>query len=247
MTNVGQADRDRVAHEIAHGGYLLSVSAERAWGWGTPAGQLRARRRAALILEGAGVGPTGRVLEIGCGTGLFTEMFARSGAEIVALDVSAGLLALAQKRNLARVTFVEGSFENSVLEGPFDAIVGSSVLHHLDLLRTWPKIYSLLKPGGRMSFAEPNMLNPQVFCERHFRSFFPQVSPDETAFVRFGLKRSLEEAGFEAISVMPFDWLHPGTPKFFIPVVSRLGQLLEAIPALCEFAGSLCIRAVRAA
>ena len=180
---------------------------------GTPAGKLRAKRRAALILEGARIGPDSHVLEIGCGTGLFTEMFAQSGAAIIAVDLSPDLLALARRRELPNVQFLEKSFEDCAFEGPFDAVIGSSVLHHLDLERTWPKILELLRPSGRMSFAEPNMLNPQIYCERHFRRFFPQVSPDETAFVRRHLKRDLELAGFESVMIEPFDWLHPGTPR----------------------------------
>ena len=172
------------SHELEHGKYLAAGSAEEIWGWGTPAGQERARRRAAVILEGASVTSSSRILEIGCGTGMFTAAFAKSRADIVAVDISPDLLAKAAERNLARVRFVQKNFEDCELEGPFDAVIGSSVLHHLDIERALPKIFNLLKPGGRLSFAEPNMLNPQVFCERHFRRFFPYVSPDETAFVR---------------------------------------------------------------
>ena len=235
----------RQQHEIEHGKYLSAGLAEHTWGWSTPAGQLRAQRRAALILEGARIGPSNKVMEVGCGTGLFTATFARSGARIIAVDVSADLLAIARKRNLPNVEFLERSFEDCKIEGPFDAIIGSSVLHHLDLERTWPKLFSLLKPGGCMSFAEPNMLNPQIYCERHFRRFFPQVSPDETAFVRSRLRRDLEKAGFTSVSIQPFDWLHPATPRVLIPTVSKVGKVLEVIWPIREFAGSLCIRAQR--
>jgi len=121
------------------------------------------------------------------------------------------------------------------------------VLHHLDLDRALRRIHSLLKPGGAMSFAEPNMLNPQIYCERHFRRFFPQTSPDETAFVRSRLKRDLARAGFDAITIVPFDWLHPHTPQALIPAVTRVGKFLEAVWPLSEFAGSLLIRARRPA
>ena len=123
--------------------------------------------------------------------------------------------------------------------------VRARAVHHLDLEHTWPKLFSLLKPGGRMSFAEPNMLNPQIYCERHFRRFFPQVSPDETAFVRSRLRRDLEKAGFTSLSIQPFDWLHPATPRVLIPTVSKVGKVLEMIWPIREFAGSLCIRAQR--
>jgi 2-polyprenyl-3-methyl-5-hydroxy-6-metoxy-1,4-benzoquinol methylase len=239
--------RSRTAREVEHGKYLASGVAEDIWGWGTPAGQLRAKRRADLILQGAKIGPSSRVVEIGCGTGLFTERFAQSGARIIALDLSPELLALARQRNLLNVQFLEKSFEDCDVDGPFDAVIGSSVLHHLDQEWVWAKVFNLLRPGGRLSFAEPNMLNPQIYCERHFRSFFPQVSQDETAFVRTHLKRDLERAGFVSVDIQPFDWLHPATPPHLIPTVSRVGKILEAVPLLREFAGSLRIWAARPA
>jgi SAM-dependent methyltransferase len=119
------------------------------------------------------------------------------------------------------------------------------ILHHLELERTWKKIFALLKPGGRLSFAEPNMLNPQIFCERHFRRYFPEVSPDETAFVRFQLRRELEKHGFSSVQIKPFDWLHPFTPPALIPAVRGLGKVLEAVWPCREFSGSLWIQARR--
>lgn len=235
----------RLQNEIEHGKHLAELSAEEVWGWGTPAGRLRARRRADLVMQGAGLGPGSQAVEIGCGTGLFTEMFAQSGAEIVAVDLSPELLAIARQRGLERVRFLEKNFEDCGVEGPFDAVIGSSVLHHLDLERTWGKIFNLLKPGGVMSFAEPNMLNPQIWCERHLRRFFPQTSPDETAFVRWPLRRDLERAGFRTVSITPFDWLHPATPEALIPAVRGLGKVAERVWPVREFAGSLYIRAVR--
>jgi 2-polyprenyl-3-methyl-5-hydroxy-6-metoxy-1,4-benzoquinol methylase len=235
----------RFANEVEHGKRLAGGVGEDIWGWKTPAGRLRAERRATLILEGAGVGPGSKVLEIGCGFGFLTEKFARSGADITAVDLSPDLLDMARSRGLANVRFLEKNFEDCEVEGPFDAVIGSSILHHLELERTWKKIYALLKPGGRMSFAEPNMLNPQIYCERHFRSFFPEVSPDETAFVRFQLRRELEKNGFISVAIQPFDWLHPFTPPALIPAVTGLGKVLEAVWPCREFAGSLWIRARR--
>ena len=235
----------RHRHELEHGKYLATLAAEEAWGWGTPAGKVRAKRRAALILQGAEIGPSSRVLEVGCGTGLFTEIFATAGAHLTAIDLSPDLLGFARSRGLPRVQFVEGSLEDWEADEAFDAVIGSSVLHHLDLDRALPKVLRLLKPGGRLSFAEPNMLNPQVYCERHFRHFFPEVSPDETAFVRTRLHKTLLQAGFQSVSIRPFDWLHPATPPVLITVVSGIGRACEGLWPIKEFAGSLYIRATR--
>lgn len=237
----------RAKHEVDHGKMLALNNTELVWGWGTPAGKIRARRRAHLISTGAHLSPGVRALEIGCGTGLFSEMFAETGAHLLAVDISPELLQKARQRNLPEdcVQFVEKRFEECELEGPFDAIIGSSILHHLDLENALAKIFSLLKPGGVMSFAEPNMLNPQIFVMFKFRSFFPMVSPDEEAFVRWSLASILKKIGFEEIEITPFDWLHPQIPEMLIPLASGIGICLELLPCLRELAGSIHIKCRR--
>jgi ubiquinone/menaquinone biosynthesis C-methylase UbiE len=235
---------------------LAASESEETWGWGTPAGQSRARRRAALIVSAGGLGPGRTVLEIGCGTGMFTEQFAASGARIIAVDISPDLLAKAIDRRLPadQVRFEQQRVEDLQRTDPaiqswvpegLNAIIGSSVLHHLDIPAALETCKRLLAPGGRIAFAEPNLLNPQVWMERTFRSWFPYVSPDETAIVRWSLRRQLERAGFSNVAITPFDWLHPATPPPLMGVVDRAGRLLERIPALREFAGSVLISAVR--
>jgi hypothetical protein len=117
------------------------------------------------------------------------------------------------------------------------------VLHHLDIPAAIETCKRLLRAGGRMAFAEPNLLNPQVWMERNFRSWFPYVSRDETAIVRWPLQRQLERAGFSDIFITPFDWLHPATPQSLMGVVDGIGRVLEHVPGAREFAGSVLISA----
>jgi SAM-dependent methyltransferase len=240
----------RAKHEIEHSKFLAQSDPELIWNWNTPAGRLRAKRRAEKIMEGSRLGHGITALEIGCGTGLFTEMFVQSGANLIAVDISPELLKKARARNIPsdKVLFVEKRFEDCDIYGPFDAVIGSSILHHLDIEIALNKIYDLLKPGGFMCFAEPNMLNPQVFIERKFRFLLPclwYVSPDETAIVRWKFRDLLIKTGFEKINITPFDWLHPATPIPLIRLISIIGRLLENIPVFREFAGSLHIQCRR--
>jgi 2-polyprenyl-3-methyl-5-hydroxy-6-metoxy-1,4-benzoquinol methylase len=181
---------------------------------------------------------------------MFTEMFTRTGAQVVAVDISPDLLKKARARNLpsSQVQFIEQRFEECDTIGPFDAVIGSSVLHHLDIQDALTKIFDLLKPGGILSFAEPNLLNPQVFLERKLsfiRPLFWYVSPDEIAFVRSSLRARMMKIGFEKIEIQPFDWLHPMIPSRLINFVNKLEKRLEKTVLLREFAGSLYIRACR--
>jgi ubiquinone/menaquinone biosynthesis C-methylase UbiE len=202
-----------------------------------------------MIAEGAQLRPGVRAIEIGCGSGVFTEMFAQSGADLLAVDISSDLLEMARARRLPgdTVRFLRTRFEDCDVEGPFDAVIGSSVLHHLDVEAALAKIYFLLKPGGTMSFAEPNMMNPQIAVQKSVPWIKARMgeSPDETAFVRWRFRSFLLNRNFEDIQITPFDWLHPATPVPFIHAVTSLGRLLERLPVIREFAGSLYIRCRR--
>jgi 2-polyprenyl-3-methyl-5-hydroxy-6-metoxy-1,4-benzoquinol methylase len=237
---------ERFQHEIEHGRLLVqSGNPERIWNWDSPAGKVRAARRGQLLIETAGLKHGMRTMEIGCGTGLFTELLATSGAFILAIDISPDLLALARSRKLPpeQVEFREMRFEDSDEIGIFDAIVGSSVLHHLDIALALPRMYTLLKPGGRIAFAEPNMLNPQVWAERHIPSIRRRngVSEDETAIIRWQLSKNLRAIGFRNITIRNVDWLHPQTPQPLIRAVYNFGLVLEKIPVIKEFSGSVII------
>lgn len=245
------ATTSKAQREILHGIKLAHAGAEEVWGWGTPAGQRRAARRGRVIADGASLKPGLHVLEVGCGTGNFTEIFADYGPRIIAVDISGELLALARDRGLpaGRVTFLEKRFEDCDLDGPFDAVIGSSVLHHLDYTESLAKIFDLLKPGGMLSFAEPNMLNPQIAVQKNVSWIKERLgdSPDETAFVRWRLAALLRRIGYTDVRLTPFDWLHPLTPRPLIGIVSVLGRITEWVPLVREFAGSLYIQARRPA
>jgi 2-polyprenyl-3-methyl-5-hydroxy-6-metoxy-1,4-benzoquinol methylase len=233
--------------EREHGKWLSQGDPLQLWGWASPAGRLRAERRAMLIASGAHLNTGSRVLEIGCGTGLFTEKFAKYGCRILAVDLSPELLSLAKRRKISsdQVNFLEAPFEECLVHGPFDAVIGSSILHHLDCSKALPKIFDLLKHGGLLSFCEPNMLNPQIWITLKFRRFFPWMSPDETAFTSRCMRLMLTFAGFSNIDIVPFDWLHPRTPEYMIPVVKFCERIIEGIPGIRQFAGSLWCTAQR--
>lgn len=237
----------RNQHEIEHGRMLAREGAEGIWGWGSPAGKVRAQRRAGLILSNLDPQGSYEVLELGCGTGDFTRMFCQPGFSLTSVDISEELIAIAS-RNLAEnknVRFIHSSFEELPENTKFDAVIGSSVLHHLDIKPAIKQMHKLLKTGGVISFAEPNMLNPQIMVQKNIPWIKQKMgdSPDETAFFRWQIARYLMEAGFQSIRVYAFDWLHPMVPTGLIPVVTKMGSVMERIPLIKEFAGSLLITA----
>src|SRR4029077_10605377 len=76
----------------------ISANAEEVWNWDSPAGQRRAQRRAELFVQHGGLRPGVLALELGCGTGVFLEKVAPSGAPLHGFDLSLDLLAQAKTR-----------------------------------------------------------------------------------------------------------------------------------------------------
>jgi SAM-dependent methyltransferase len=95
--------------------------------------------------------PGERVLEIGCGHGLATGLALAAGAELVAVDRSAKMVAACRKRNggAEHLTVVEGVFETLSL-GTFDAAFAINVdfVRHPD--KGWAKALAVAtRPRGR--------------------------------------------------------------------------------------------------
>jgi 2-polyprenyl-3-methyl-5-hydroxy-6-metoxy-1,4-benzoquinol methylase len=235
-----------IENEIAHG-EKISSRAEFIWGWETLAGRQRAERRARFLIKAGEITKGKKVLEIGCGTGVFTDKIGRTGTEVTAVDISPHLVEKAKEKNtFSNVTFeIMNVEEMNFPDNNFDSVVGSSILHHLNLAKALLEIKRVLRLGGRIAFTEPNMMNPQVMIEKNIRPIKRWLgdSPDETAFFRWSLKNRLQECGFGQILIEPFDFLHPFTPVPLIPIVNKVGQIAERLPILREIAGSLLIYA----
>src|SRR5213596_2637187 len=239
--------QDRVTKEIRHGRFLAKYGAGEIWNWESPAGKLRWARRVKMLSKHLGAGM--RVLELGCGTGYFTRELARSRADIVAIDVSPELLEIARANCSGRnVRYeIQNASALSYPDGVFDSVVGSSVLHHLEIEEALREIYRVLQAGSAIYFTEPNMLNPQIAIQKNVPWVKRRLgdSPDETAFFRWPLRRQLERADFTRIQIRPFDFLHPQTPSRLIPLIRTAGDWCERIPLISEIAGSLYIKAVK--
>ena len=91
--------------------------------------------------------PGGRLLEVGCGTGLVLERLASHFDETVGIDLSPGMLEKASARGL---DVHEASVEALPFEdNSFDAVVSFKVLAHVDRIRTAAlEMVRVLKPGG---------------------------------------------------------------------------------------------------
>lgn len=96
-----------------------------------------------------------RVLDLGCGTGIFTFLFEQSGpAEMVGLDASCEMLKIAQEKaqkRHSRAQFVLGDAAHAAdsVSGRFDLVFSSTTSHYIaDLNALFASIRRCLSPDG---------------------------------------------------------------------------------------------------
>lgn len=107
----------------------------------------------ARTLEVCGDGPLGRVLELGCAVGTFTEVLAARAGDVLALDVSQAAVdqVLERTHEHANVRAVAMSIPGEFPDGVFDLVIASDVLYYLpvvELKRCVERIEASLAGGG---------------------------------------------------------------------------------------------------
>lgn len=140
-----------------------------------------------------------RVLDLGCGTGFFSEFLAQhfSAADVIGLDIAEGMLAFARTARPQAIAWLCGDAESLPLQtGSMDVVFSSLAIQWCDNL---PKLFAelrrVLAPEGRLVFST---LGPATLHE--LKSAWQQV--DGYVHVnRFcsaaQLQTALQVAGFQ--------------------------------------------------
>ncbi len=250
-----QAHQLRLRREREHFNAVAYATGETGHQRDTVAGLRRMRRRGALCADLLRELSTPRALELGIGAGAFSAVLLEEipDLHLTGVDVSDECVAIAKRRfapHHSNAVFVTG--DCSKLDFPdssFDVVCGCSVLHHLPVEQALSECHRVLRPGGRIWFSEPNMLNPQIALQKNIMpiKLWLGDTPDETAFFRWEITNKMRLAGFTGIQVEPFDFLHPLVPGVLVGIADSVCRLLERTPAIREIAGSLVLNGQRVA
>lgn len=193
--------------------------------------------------------PGESILEIGAGSGLWTEHLTgvlRNENPITAAVFNEDLADQARARALPNVTVhaVDDLLADLPHEG-FDYIVGTAILCHDRYPQALQALFQLLKPGGRILFFEANFWNPQVFV----KSAIPAVgrrfgqTPHQIGMRRFHLMQVLSRKGYVDVDTVPYDIVHPRAPEGLVRTLKSLAFVLEHAPLSKELCGTLYISA----
>jgi SAM-dependent methyltransferase len=172
------------------------------------------------VIALSGIPEGGCILEVGCGTGIATEPFARRGYRIDAVELGANLAAIAEEKFAAypNVSIQVGDFEQMPIpDSSYDLAISAQAFHWIDPNVGYPKLARALKLGGAIAlwwhthvrttddgfFAA---VQPLYDREMHGgkRTAFRQPRPEEVSFPH--KERIDRSGGFGEVTIRTYRW-----------------------------------------
>jgi len=155
--------------------------------------------------------PEYHVLDIGCGTGTQCDDLANNVKQVIGIDISSKLLAIANhrmaERNIENVEFIQTTiFDERFKPESFDVVMAFYVLHFCENIDEVVKhIYGLLKPGGWFILETACMGDKNRLAGKLVRivgklGLLPLMSLLTTRQI----EAALEQAGFSVIDKVMF-------------------------------------------
>ena len=209
----------------------------------------RVRWRASVMRHLFHILPGQKLLEIGAGSGLFTQsLIEKTNNEC---EITAGIFSAKYKNEISKrlkgfntEIIVLNPFPEILQGRQYDYIVFWHLLgskYHSQILHI---VKSLIKPGGGLLVFEPNPWNPYLQTRRLAQRILPVFRKDilnTSSLNRTEMFFVLSEIGYTQINVLPYDFLYAPIPKFLLWPAKHMSIIMENFPYIRNFAGSICI------
>ena len=170
------------------------------------------RAKGDSMFLGSGVSGLNHLLDVGCGKGDFMNRMRRQGWKVEGLEVDADAVEYA--RSTSDLSVHLGSLEDIRFpDNTFDVITSNHVIEHVhDPISLIRECLRILKPGGRLVLATPNM---ESFGHQIFEKDWSHLDPPRhlRLFTKKTLRECAARAGFQSIDV----WCPPGYAEGALP------------------------------
>ncbi|WP_316189918.1 class I SAM-dependent methyltransferase [Bradyrhizobium sp. SZCCHNS1054] len=177
-----------------------------------------------------------RVADLGCGSGVFTELLYRQGYNAVGLDISPELIRRGRTK-FQNIEFFEGDVENlPFASASLDGVLLSGLVHHLpDPSRCAAEVFRVLKPGSAFVAFDPNRMNPFMYLYRDRSSPFYSsvgVTENERPVLAHRVAAVFRSVGFNVdtdyISDLSYRYVASSKIRWLLPAYNALDRLLFA-------------------
>lgn len=141
---------------------------------------------------------TGKVLEIGCSTGLMLSLLEEKGFEVFGVELSKKAAEQALKKG---IDVKVGFFEKINFKERFDLVVLNHTLEHMENpIEVLKKIKSILKPKGYLMIDLPNFGSPVAGI---LKNRWPHLLPDEHLwhFTQNSFERLFKKMDFKIVKI----------------------------------------------
>lgn len=123
---------------------------------------------------------TGSVLDVGCGAGTWSEIFAERYKTVIGIEQSSLMLKAAKERtaHLANVKILEGDGRHDLPEGPFDMIFLGGLCMYLnddDVMALLKAMKSRLNKGGSIILRESTLHQGVSLSEGEYQAIYRSV------------------------------------------------------------------------
>lgn len=186
---------------------------------------------------------TDPLIDLGCGSGIFTQMLADRGFECIGVDLSHNLLRRG-KQQRADLTFIQADVEAlPFADNSVETIVLSCLIHHLpDPRQCARELHRVLKPNGRFVAFDPNRLNPFMYLYRDRTSPFYSsqgVTENERPVLPKQVRDIFQSVGLKCNSTyvdgLSYRYVASETAKSILPIYNTLDKYCFRLPLLKIF------------
>ncbi len=113
------------------------------------------------------------ILDLGCGDGIFTEVFLGKGKKIIGVDIDEKALTEAKKRDVYQELVKAKAGSLPFRNDQFKTVLANSSLEHIKNLKpSLEEIYRVLTKGGTLVLTAPSEKRKKYFAGRLHNHFF---------------------------------------------------------------------------
>lgn len=176
-----------------------------------------------------------KILDVGCGTGLFLERLTRYGFEGWGIDNSIEMVRIANNRNPDKI-FCADSVSIPFSDESFDGVICIATLHHINDFSEFKiaieEMIRVLKDHGYILIWDHNPLNLywRILMER-----VPQDSGEERLYSSRRITEELRKNKVKIREIKRMGIVPDFTPENFMPLVKQIESIMENIPLINFF------------